>query len=350
MHQSVAADELSWNRFREERDYIRESTVRDVGQRLKQRLPGPRDQARDDLMFSPANASTVRALAAGDVRLPVEIISGALYLTASYEAEKQCEVHKGSLHFNQGVAYLACFDFVAALHAFEQAQEETRKTTGQPNWSLFHAPLFIGNVWKPIAESINRQRLRHYEDLWGCPVTLATITADWDKLGDDTRLAAIIGWQQWYRIVRIESRSRNHTTYSLAHARWALLSDLSIALETEVKRHAATPDTLWPMLRSGLPSGAGMNLRGRVQSLHARHGVRDFKGLEAAAPQLIADVETSTNSQETKLASAVYLFYATRNQVNHAHETSASSHRSATLPNQIASVLLSLLHVDPWIH
>ena len=107
------------------------------------RLPGPRNQGADDAIFGPANDGIILAINHRDPSMARQIFVECYYQTSpKYEAANTCQIHKGSITFNVGIAYLRSDDFAGALHYFELAEEEDVADIRTQGRSIFSTPSF----------------------------------------------------------------------------------------------------------------------------------------------------------------------------------------------------------------
>src|SRR5688572_16131474 len=69
------------------------------------RPAGPRNQGADDAIFGPANHGIILAVSHRDLAMSRQIFAECYDFALAYEAAKNCQMHKGSITFNVGIAY-----------------------------------------------------------------------------------------------------------------------------------------------------------------------------------------------------------------------------------------------------
>jgi|GEM_PF-2394142 len=337
----------AWRELAGNRGLIRDRTVQDVLRNLRARPDGPRNQATDDEILSPLADTTALAIGVGDVALAREVFRRTLPLLREHEQRNTSEIHKGAAFFNVGVAHLTSFDFIAAMQFFEMAQEETRLTTGSEDYSVYEDELFERNFWDAVDQELAERPLRFYPKLWGRQLDMKQVVADWCSLSNDTKLGCILCWGAWIRIARLEGMTGADHTLSLGYARWGLVSDLTILLETEIRRHSSVDGTLGKMLFQGFRCTQFGDLSRRAEELHERHVVRDQEAFEETLPVLLSNIESAVSTTDA-LATALYLLYICRNQVNHRIDFGMTYHADPGISHDAVQTLFSLLGVSEW--
>lgn len=337
----------AWQHLAGNRSIIRDGTVQEVLKRLRNRPGGPRNQAKDDEVLSPLADTTAVAISVGDIALAREAYRRTFPHIRKYEDDNGCEIHKGSAFFNVGVAHLTSFDLVAAMQFFEMAQEETRLTIGSEDYSVYEDDLFDRNFWEAVEQELELRPFKRYQDLWGDTLNKKQVLEDWRALSNDTKLGCILCWGEWIRIVRLEAITESSDTPSLGYARWGLVSDLSIMLETEIRHHSSIDDTLGKMLFQGFRAIRFGDLSHKVEAVHARHGVRNPAGFEATLPTLLTDIGTGGTAEDV-LAAALYLLYICRNQVNHRIDFGMRYHADPQVSRDVIQIMFSLLSITRW--
>jgi hypothetical protein len=247
-----------WQQFGQRRTALLDRVAHQVGDLLAARPAHGRDENGDDAIFAPLGVQTTLAFHRGAFALAVAMYRRCMQLADEYEAAHPgAELHRGTPAFNAGLAFLRSYDFTAALHYFELAQREMRRTTGSDGWNLFQGPVFTAQFWDTIGAAANTYLIPLYEQFWGRPFSQATSRANWQRISRHSKLSYIVASAQRVRYRLLVDQSGLASSRSLALAYWLLNADLARLLETEVHRRAKVPPpapkphTLFPLLTQG---------------------------------------------------------------------------------------------------
>jgi len=121
-------------------------------------------------------------------------------------------------------------------------------------------------------------------------------------------------------------------------------------VETELKKKcpAVVKPTLLKLLQNCFKHTTNpANLSARIKALHDTHGVNNSATFDAAFPHMRKAIEYGT-IREDRIANAVYLLAATRNQVAHGVDDSMMLFKDASAAAFTVDVLLSLCRVEAW--
>jgi hypothetical protein len=320
--------------------------------RIDARAPGLRTLA-DDVMLSPANDGIILAVSHRDPSMARHIFSECYAHALQYEAANNCQIHKGSMLFNVGLAYLRTYDLTGAMHYFELAEEETRLTSGQKNWSIFlNEELFDPNFWNTLDAVEEQNPLVIHQDLWGKPYSKDAAKKAWRKLSGYSKLLYIISAARRVHLLQLEAGSGWNGSHSLRVGYWNLIADLSRLLETEVKRRAdIAPPKPW-QLKTLLKQGFTATQRGDISTLvggfmNARN-VHNTATFNAHYPAIKSDVLDAAKPKLERISNAVHLFYVTRNQVQHHIDRKLVLYENVDEAKFTSNVLLSLCRLSSW--
>jgi hypothetical protein len=153
----------AWEQLYGSRTAIKALLHEEIKRRLDCRPCGDRNAGPDDELFAPLAGCTVACLSQRDWQLAIELFEQCFSFALEYEAKNGCEVHKGAMAFNVGIAYFQASDFLAAMHHFELAQIETAKTTGVASWEVFTDDLFKKNFWDNLDQFQGHNPLSHFK-------------------------------------------------------------------------------------------------------------------------------------------------------------------------------------------
>jgi len=342
----------SFNELHERRLALANAVDAMMRARIDARRPGPRDQHADDELFSPLNTAIARAVDQKDHRLAMWIFQTCYEHALEYERLNNCQMHKGAPTFNIGIAHLQVFDFPAAMHFFELAQKETRLTTRESSWDIYADILFDRNFWGAVEASQADYPLKVYRELWGVDLDKDKSQANWRQISKGSKLLYIVSVARRIAYRQLEAQSRWDGSNSLALAYWNLAGDLSRLLETEVKRLAsrrAPSQSLHDLVIQGFANTKRLgNLSALVKALHKKHRVKDTKKFNRAFTSLRKSILNPKLSKAERVANAVYLLYATRNQVQHHVDMTMVIYRRPEAARFLVDVLLSLCSLDSW--
>lgn len=291
---------MPWNQLVRARNHIEERTVQTVTAAIAHRPPGPRHEANDNALFGELANQTVLAISQGEFQLVITMFSRCYQAALDYERANGCEMHKGAPCFNVGVAFLRSYDFAAAMHYFELAQEESRKTSGDAGWNIYRNPLFERNFWDVIDLAAQRYPVPLYEDFWGTRFDKAAAMADWDGLSDHSKVLYLMANGQRVRYRQLADQAAWDGSGSLALVYWTLVADLARLLETELKHRTGDTRTLYPVLRDNFHHTPWGDLSAAFTALHATHNVSDPASYTAAFPSLRAVIEGLRTASATR--------------------------------------------------
>jgi hypothetical protein len=310
---------------------------------------------KDDSIFASLADATVLALSQSvpDYALAIAMFNDCYEATLEYEHEKGCEVHKGAPTFNVGVSYLRTWDFSAAMHYFELSQKETRRTYGEENMDIFLHDLFVRNYWDTIDIALQPPHypVAVYNEFWKTPFRKAEAIADWKALTNNSKILFIISLARRIRERQLERQSHWNESESLALAYWTLAADLSRLLETETRASTGVNGQMHAILSTGLQAvtfGTAMSVSTRFDQLHGQYGVNDTATFNAAFPTIKATIENPGSGDFERVCQAVYLLYATRNQVAHKIDAGMVLFTDIEAAKFTTDVLLTLCRLGGW--
>lgn len=102
------------------------------------------------------------------------------------------------------------------------------------------------------------------------------------------------------------------------------------------------------MLTQGFKATAIGDISDRIIKLHALHKINNTKSFNAAFSSIRATIENQTLSRLERVSNSVYLFYATRNQVQHHVDRRMILHKDVEAAAFTADVLVTLCRLDSW--
>lgn len=321
--------------------------------RIDARPIGPRSQGADDTMLSPANDGIILAVRHGDPAMAWQIFAECYAHALQYEAANKCQIHKGSITFNVGIAHLCSFDFTSAMHYFELAEGETRLTTGQKSWSIFlNQQLFDTNFWDAIDGAEKTFPLSIHAELWGVAYSKDAGKKAWRKLSGYSKLLYIVSVARRIHLRKLETESGSAQSDSVRVGYWSLIADLARLLETEVHRRAdIAPPKPW-QLRSLLRQGFTATQRGDLSALiTANMNAKDTsstKKFNTHYPSICDGITDSHLSKLERIGHAVHLLYAARNQVQHHIDRRLVLYKNLDEAKFTSDVLLSLCRLSAW--
>lgn len=319
---------------------------------IDSREPGPRNQGPDDAIFGPANNGIFLAISYRDLTMARQIFTECYEHALQYEKVNKCRMHKGSITFNIGIAYLRCYDFTGALHYFELAEEETRLTSGHKDWNIFLNPqLFDPNFWDTLDVAEKKHPLTIHQDLWGKPYSKDTGKKAWRKLSGNSKLLYIISAARRIHLRQLETGSGWGQSHSLKVGYWNLTADLSRLLETEVYRRADVSPKPW-QLKSLLKQGFTSTVRGDLSTLidgyMSARNIHNTATYNAHYADIKKDILNTALSKRERVAHAAHLLYATRNQVQHHVDRRLILYKSIEEAKFTSDVMISLCRLSAW--
>jgi len=338
----------------ESRKLFAQLVEQDVRTAIDGRSPGPRNQVADDVnVFGKLNTAMAMAISQQDLDLAKTMFSRCYPAASEYDLKHPgSEIHKGAPTFNMGVACLRSYDFVAAMQFFELAEEETVKTSGQNDWRIFLTDLFDRNFWDTVQAAAGTYPITLYRDFWGEDWGKRSAKRNWWRVSSHSKLLFLINIAQRIRYRQLADQSRFANSKSLAQGYWNLCSDLARLLETDIRRRAKLPAPkpyqLYRLLTQGFAATSIGNVSNEVSVLHATHKVNSTKTFNAAFPSIRGSIENQTLPRLTRISNAVYLFYATRNQVQHNVDRRMMFYRDPETAAFTSDVLLTLCRLDSW--
>ena len=320
--------------------------------RIDARQAGPRALG-DDAMLAPSNDGIILAISHRDPAMARHIFSECYAHALQYEGANNCQIHKGSILFNVGLAYLRTYDFTEAMHYFELAEEETRLTSGQKNWNIFlNEDLFDPNFWNTLDAAEEQFPLKIHQVLWGKPYSKDAAKKAWRKLSGYSKLLYIISAARRVHLLQMEAGSGWDGSHSLRLGYWNLVADLSRLLETEVKRRAdIAPPKPW-QLKSLLKQGFTATQRGDISTLVDGHmnsrNVHSTNTFNNHYPAIRDDILDEAKPKLERISHAVHLLYVTRNQVQHHIDRRLILYKDLKEAKFASDVLLSLCRLSSW--
>jgi hypothetical protein len=269
--------------------------------------------------------------------------------------------------------YLQIDDFTAAMRYFEIAEAETRKTEDAANpggppstFSLYRFDLFGKNFWDRIERQLDKFPVPIYKELWGVEYSKTTAVADLEKLSENSKLLYIIATAQRLRYRELAEETGWDGADSLRLAHWNLAADLARLLETELKsilaaRGGPVPGELFGVLGQFTATTKPSGLGPKINQLHSHPSynylVKDTASFNAKFPDIRKAIEDPARQSlfstpgdwwNDRVYHAVYLLYATRNQVAHKVDAQMDLYKDPTAATFTVDVLLSLCRLDGW--
>ena len=327
---------------------------RDVREAIYSRPLGPRDLVRDDIeVFGALNTAMAMLVAQSDYCLAKRIFHACYGASMAYEAEHPgSEIHKGAPTFNMGVVCLRSHDFAGAMQFFEIAEQETIKTTGKRDWRNFLNELFEKNFWDTVEAASATYPLPLYKEIWGVRWGKKAAKRNWKRVSGDSKLLFLMNIAQRIRYHQLSKQSNTPVSQCFGQLYWNLCSDLSRLLETEIHRRANIPSPkpyqLANLLMQGFTTVRLGNISAEIVKLHNAKKVNSTKSFNVAFPDLRKNIEDTTLSPLIRVSNALYLLYATRNQVQHHVDRRMLLFRQPDTAQFTADVLLTLCRLDSW--
>jgi hypothetical protein len=337
-----------WRQMADNRRNIIGLTVQAVETAINARPPGPPIQA-DDSLFAALTDQTVIAIGQSDYRHATDLFDPCYRIALEYEARHGRQIHKGAPCFNVGVAYLRNYDYPAAMHYFELAQYESQVVSGDDDWNIYRNELFERNFWDTLDAAANTYPLQIYQDLWNVPFNKTAAMADWDGLSEHSKTLYILANAQRIRYRQLATRSNWDGSDSMALLYWTLAADFGRILETELKHRTGDTRTLHPLLSNNLAATPAGNLSAEFGRLHGIYGVNNPTSYNAAFPTIRRAIENPALTHLERIGHAVYLLYATRNQVAHQVDIGMELFTQPESTRFTSDVLLSLCRLADWI-
>jgi len=272
-------------------------------------------------------------------------------ITHEFEHRTQSVLHKGAPTFNVGVAYLRDYDFRAAMHYFEVAQQETRLTYGEPGLDIYLHDLFDRNFWETVKAACATYPNGQYEELWGKPLDDTAAKDDWINLTPDSKLLYIITTAERIRYRQLADLARWDGSKSLRLAYWNLAADVARLVETEARNRPTSKDakTLLAMLSQGFKAVRLGDLSAYVQNLHDNvFKVKDGGAYNNHFKTIMGVVQDASRSELERVGHAVYLLGATRNQVAHSVDETLILFQDVAAARDVTDLLFALAHLDGW--
>ncbi|MFH1300170.1 MAG: hypothetical protein ABIK07_03845 [Planctomycetota bacterium] len=357
-----------WDQLRILRHGVRVSADSEIKMALSDRPDRGRDQDEDNKMLKPVSTAMFRALSIGDPLLAITVFKDAYEEIIDYEKTEELETHKGAITFDVASTYLRAWDFYAAMHYYELAQDETRKTDQDDTFSIFRFDLFEKNFWDSFDYGTTAHTNDAYQALWGIAYDKVEAKKDYGNLTSDSRLAYIIACSLRLRLQHLEAHSHWDGSNALRLGYWTLAADLARLLEVEANhRQALEPDgsrpsrkTLVDCLEKGFKNTAYGNLSREMVSViypnfrrkHPKNGAppiltpEDY--YEAAFNPLLLRIKDTTKNRADRLAHSLYLLGFTRNQVAHRIDSSTKLFKQLDDAKYLVDLFISLCRTDEW--
>lgn len=342
-------------------DSVFGQTLRAIDTQLIQRGKAGRHQVNDNTLFGPISTAVKEAHDAGEIQLAISLSEAAYKMAQAYETKTGGEIHKGAIIFDLALMHLAIDDFASAMRYFEIAEAETRatETAAEPakapsTFTLFRFGLFEQGFWDRIDGKAKKYPVEGYKELWGVDFDKTAAKDDWDKLSDNSKLLYIITVAQRMRYRELAEETGWDGASSLHLAHWNLSADLGRVVETELKRKKQCPagssaNTLGALLEQCFKHTTKPENLSKLQiDLHGKtHKVSDSKTFDTASPNIKKAIEHGA-TWDDRIANAVYLLRATRNQVAHSVDDSMVLFKDPKAATFTVDVLLSLCRVEGW--
>lgn len=342
-----------WQVYFDRRRTIIGRVCNQVEENLRRRGKGPRVPEDDD-RFGPLTEAMVIAIGKQDYRLAIDLFNEVFALVGRYEDPPDYELHKGAPTFNVGVAYLRNYDFRAAMHYFQVAEDETNRTRPGHNHDIYQDHLFEKNFWATVdaAAAPAQYPNRHYAELWGKPLNAAVGKADWARLTHNSKLPYIITTAERIRYRQLsELAPRQENTESLKLAYWNLAADVARLVETEVRDRSTSRDanTLLAMLSKGFKAVRLGDLSKYVQNLHDNvFKVKDGTAYNAHFKTIMGILHAPVRPELERIGHAVYLVGVTRNQVAHSVDKTLILYQDITAAQDVTDLLFAMANLDGW--
>jgi hypothetical protein len=173
----------------------------------------------------------------------------------------------------------------------------------------------------------------------------------WRRVSANSKLLFLINIAQRIRYKQLLTQSKYPKSKSLSLSYWNLCADLSRLLETEVARRAKPAPAsykLYILLTQGFTSTTHGDISAEIVKLYAARKVNSTASFNAHFPAIRADIENTALPLLTRISNAVYLLYATRNQVQHHVDKRMILYKDPETAVFTADVLLSLCRLDSW--
>lgn len=368
-HQSppmVAAN--PWQFMAQGRMGLREMTSEAMQMALHDRPRNGRDQANDNQVVAPLSVAINGSIAQGDFRLAAEMFRENYARILAYEqADPPCEMHKGALAFDVARAYLRGWDFFAAMHYFELAQHETRKTIHDDTFSIYSFDLFGVNFWDAVQVNTVEHPVPVYNEFWLTPYNKANALDDYAQMSQNSKLAYIIASAERVRLQNIADHSGWEGSNALRLGYWTLAADLARLLEVEAKRRYKTAagapapanTTIVPCLEEGFTNTAFGNLSHEMQHVvrpmfprQPPHGTAvptPAQLYETHFDAMLARVRDITVNRADRISTALYLLGFTRNQVAHKIDEKSKLFTQLADAKFLVDLFLTLCRTKEWM-
>jgi len=357
-----------WNQLRILRHDVQVSSHSSTKMALSDRPKRGLNQKEDNEMLSPVNTEIFRALSIGDPYLAIKVFKDAYGEIIDYEQNNGVEAHKGAITFDVANAYLTSWDFYAAMHYYELAQDETRKTDQNDAFAIFDFDLFEKNFWDSFDYGADAHTNDAYQTLWDISYDKASAKADYGNLTTDSRLAYIIACSLRLRLQHLETHSHWNGSNALRLGYWTIAADLARLLEVESNHRQArlsgggapTRKTIVPCLEEGFRNTAYGNLSHEMQNVIRPNFPRKHQTdppppgclpedyYEAAFNPLLSQIKDTTNSRADRLAHALYLLGFTRNQVAHRIDSTTKLFKQLDDAKYLVDLFIALCRTDEW--
>jgi hypothetical protein len=334
---------------------------------LQERPRNGRNQAADNEVVVPLSTVIHLAIGQGDFRLAAEVFRENYAKIRAYEQQNPpCEMHKGAITFNVARAYLQGWDFFAAMHYFELAQHETRKTIHDDTFSIYTFDLFEDNFWEAVHVNTVTHPIPIYNEFWQTLYNKANALDDYTEMSQDSKLAYIIASAERVRLQNIADHSGWDESDALRLGYWTLAADLARLLEVEAKRRyktaagAAATDTITivPCLEGGFSNTAFGNISHELRTPllamfprnpppgHATPTPADL--YEAHFDSMLARVRNGALSRKDRICTALYLLGFTRNQVAHKIDKKSKLFKQLADAKFLVDLFLTLCRTKEW--
>jgi hypothetical protein len=328
--------------------HLAQQVVQDVTANLIARPPGPRNQVADDAVFAPLATASAIAVARQDYQFAIRLFAACYPLALAYELQHNCEIHKGAMTFNVGIAHLRAHDFPAAMHYFELAQHETQLTTGNFNWGVYQMGLFQQSYWNVLDLHNQHAPLALYQAFWGVPFGGAAAQADWGTLSDHTKLLYIILNAERVGLRRLTPQPGWPVSESFGLSSWNLIADLARLLETELGQKGMNQQGLRAKVLHGVNNSPVNNFKAEVTALHGQLGVDTTAEFILHFPAYRARISDHALPTHQRIAAAALFAGVIRNQVQHSVNKSLAIFNDRAAAAFTADALLCLCRHTSW--
>lgn len=357
-----------WQVMQKARTGIRLMTKKSLKNALANRTRNGRNQEADNSILTPLSTSINLAIEQCDFRLAATVFQENYANILEYEQlAPPSEVHKGALAFDVARAYLQGWDFFAAMHYFELAQDETVKTTNDNTFSIYSFDLFEKNFWDAVQVDTSAHPISIYDNFWQTPYSKQSALDDYWQMSKDSKLAYIIASAERIRLQNIADHSGWDGSEALRLGYWTLAADLARLLEVEAKRRykssagnpAPAAITIVPCLEGGFSNTSFGNISHELRKTQLAmfprkcppgHSTPTSADLyEAHFDNMLARIQNNTLDRKDRICTALYLLGFTRNQVAHRIDKNSKLFNQLDDAKFLVDLFLTLCRTKEWM-